>query len=119
MKQILMSLCGFVVAAGTWLAVMENVLKHDGYAGRTVMDVCIVAQAALTLLFLLVHGRAFFRRVVLVCAAAVMLLGISAIIRLSQSQHFEGFVLIIGAALIFEGALTWQQLLKRQPAPSL
>ena len=108
-----MTLCGFVVAAGAWLAVMENVLKHDGYGGRIVMDVCIAAQGALTLLFLLFQGRALFRRIVLVCAAAVMLLGISAIVRLSQSQHFEGFSLVIGTALIVEGALTLQQVLQR------
>src|SRR5579863_5737580 len=31
----------FTAAAGAWLALMEQMLKHSGYGGRTVIGICI------------------------------------------------------------------------------
>ncbi len=106
MKQILTALCAFAIAAGIWLAVMENILKHAGYAGRSAIAGCIVIQAAATLLSLFAGGRIVFRGAVITGAAAIALLGISAIVKTLDSSHFEGFVLIIGTALTLQGALS-------------
>jgi hypothetical protein len=106
LKQLLILMCLFAVAAGIWLAAMENILKHPGYAGRSVMDVCIAVQGIATLLFMLLNGPPLLRAVVIAGAAAITLLGGFAIARDLQAQHFEGFVLIIGSGLIVQGALT-------------
>ena len=49
-RKILIPFCVFGMIAGIWLGVMENILKHDGYAGRTVIAACIALQALITLL---------------------------------------------------------------------
>jgi hypothetical protein len=112
MKQLLILMCLFVVAAGTWLGVMENVLKHPGYAGRSVIAACIALEGLITLLFLLVNGRPMFRVLVMTGAAAMVLLGASATVSILRAEHFEGFVLLIGLALILQGALTFGVLLR-------
>jgi hypothetical protein len=114
MKQFLALLCLFVAAAGTWLGVMENVLKHEGYAGRSAVAVCIAFQAIATLIFLWLDGHPVFHRFLLMSAAVIALFGAWAILRILQSQHFEGFVLLIGLALVLQGALTVAVLLRRQ-----
>jgi hypothetical protein len=114
MKQFLVLLCLFAAAAGAWLGVMENVLKHDGYTGRTAIAVCIATQAVATLLCLLLHSRAVFRGLVLTGAAGIVLLGASALWRIGHAPHFEGFVFLIGSALILQGALTVPVLLRVQ-----
>ncbi len=114
MKLLLTFMCLFVLAAGTWLGVMEYILKHDGYAGRSAIAACITIQGLATLLFLLWHGRTVFRSVVLTGAIAVALLGASAVMRISRAPHFEGFVLLIGLALILQGALTMAVLLPKR-----
>ena len=106
MKQTLVLLCLFVAAAGVWLGVMENVLKHAGYAGRSAIAACITLQAILTLLYLGLNGRPAFRALVLMGALAIALFGASATINILRAQHFEGFVLLIGAALVLESTLT-------------
>ena len=45
MKQVLILVPLFLVAAGTWLGVMENILRHDGYAGRSVITTRMVSRA--------------------------------------------------------------------------
>ncbi len=111
LKQLLMLLCVFTVAAGVWLGAMENILKHQGYAGRSVIAACIAVQSLATLLVVLLRGGPAFRNLVLLGAAAMVLLGGSAILRLLKAQHFEGFVLIIGTALVVQGVLTVATLL--------
>jgi hypothetical protein len=96
----------FTAAAGVWLALMENILKHSGYAGRTAIAACIAIQSLATLLFLFLHGRSMFRAVVITGAAGVTILGASAINKILAASHFEGFVLVIGFALIAQGLLT-------------
>jgi hypothetical protein len=92
--------------AGVWLAVMENLLKHPGYPQRSAIAACIVIQGLATLLFLMWHGRATFRVIVLAGAVGAAVLGASAIIRDLNAPHFEGFVLLIGAALIVQGMMS-------------
>jgi hypothetical protein len=111
-KQVLILLCLFVAAAGIWLAVMENVLKHPGYAGRSTIAACIVVQGLATLLFLVFNGRAVFRGLVAAGAIGIVLLGASAVGRILRAPHFEGFVLLIGLTLMLEGLLTVMVLLR-------
>lgn len=106
MKAALTCISVFTAAAGVWLALMEHILKHAGYGERTVIATCIATQGLATLLLLLLDGRFVFRAVVLMGAVGVALLGASAIKRILDAPHFEGFVLLIGSALIVQGVLT-------------
>lgn len=110
MKQLLASLCLFTIAAAIWLIAMEHVLKHSGYAERSAIDACILVQSLGTLAILLFTGRTVLRTVILAGAAALLLLGVSAVFKILCAGHFEGFVLLIGLALILQGALTLRTL---------
>ena len=114
LRQVLTALCLFIVAAGIWLAVMENILKHNGYPGRSAVATCIVVQGLATLFALVIPGHAVFRAVVVTGAAGIVALGVWAVVRIWQSEHFEGFVLVIGLALIVQGSLTMLVLLRRR-----
>jgi hypothetical protein len=105
MRASLTWMSALTVLAGIWLAVMENILKHPGYAGRSAIAVGIVLQGLATVLCLMWQGRLVFRAIVLAGAVAVAVLGASAIIRILNAPHFEGFVLLIGAALIVQAML--------------
>jgi hypothetical protein len=106
MKQALVLMSLLIIATGTWLWVMENVLKHDGYRGRSVVAACIAMQGLATLLLVLLHRNAVLRGVVMIGAVAIILFGGSAILRILRAPHFEGFVLLAGLALILQGGLT-------------
>jgi hypothetical protein len=106
LNQLLMVATVFIVAAGVWLAIMENLLKHAGYPERTLIAASIVIQGVATLLLLLVGGRRLFRAFVAIGATALTLLGASAIRGILERPHFEGFVLLIGSALVVQGFLT-------------
>jgi hypothetical protein len=106
MKVALTWMSVFTAAAGVWLAVMEDILKHAGYGERTAIAACIVIQGLATLLLLLLDGRLIFRAFVLMGALGVAMLGVSAIKRTLDAPHFEGFVLLIGSALIVQCVLT-------------
>ncbi|MGA8029656.1 MAG: permease prefix domain 2-containing transporter [Bryobacteraceae bacterium] len=119
LKQMLILMSLFIMAAGTWLGVMENILKHDGYVARSVIAVCIVIQGLATLLVVLLRGGTVLRIVVTTGGAVMVWLGVSAILKMLRSEHFEGFVLIIGVALVLQGGLAVATLLMpphRHPA---
>jgi hypothetical protein len=103
MRASLTWLSVFTALAGAWLAVMENILRHPGYAGRSVVAGCIVIQGLATILFLMWQSRPVFRVIVLAGAVGVAVLGVAAILRILNAAHFEGFVLIIGTALVIQG----------------
>jgi hypothetical protein len=105
MRASLTWMSALIALAGVWLAVMENVLKHPGYPGRSLIAVCIVIQGLATVLLMMWQGRLIFRVIVLAGAVAVAVLGAAAIIRILNAPHFEGFVLLIGAALIVQGMM--------------
>lgn len=94
-----------ITLAGIWLGIMEQLLKHPGYAARSVVAAAIATQGLATIFFLMWHGQRIFRALVLAGAMGVVVLGASAVIRMLNAAHFEGFVLLIGAALMVQGVL--------------
>ena len=105
MRASLTWMCMITALAGAWLAVMESILRHPGFAGRLAIAACIVVQGIATVLFLMLHGRSIFRALVLAGAVGAAVLGAAAVIRVLNAPHFEGFVLLIGAALVAQGIL--------------
>jgi len=115
LKRLLTWICLFAIAAGIWLGGMENILRHDGYAARSALAAFLAIQAVATLLFLWSNrAGSVLRILVMAGAAAIILLGASATLRILRAQHFEGFVLIIGLALVLQGALTLAALLPQR-----
>lgn len=113
-KGTLLAISFFNVAAGTWLGVMEQILRHTGFGGRSIIAACVVVQAALTAAVLLWRRYSLMRYTVEVGAVALVGLGISALYGMLTAKHFEGYVLIIGSALIVQGLLTFFALLPRR-----
>lgn len=113
-RMALIFASAFASLAGAWLAVMENLLRHDGYGTRTVVALFIAVQGLATLLFMLRSARRFWIATLSPGAAGVTMIGAIAIWRILHSSHFEGFVLIIGAVLIVQGALTMAMLFRRR-----
>ncbi len=105
MRASLTWISALTALAGVWLAVMEIILKRPGYPGRSAIAACIVIQGLATVLFLMLHGRAIFRLFIQAGAVGVAVLGAVAIVRILNAPHFEGFVLLIGAALIVQGLM--------------
>jgi hypothetical protein len=91
--------------SGAWLLVMENLLRHAGYAGSSAVAVYIIVQSLATVLFLVGQSRPLFRLMLQAGALGLVLLGGAAIIRILSTSHFEGFVLLIGTALVLQGIL--------------
>ena len=106
LKRPLMGISLFTAAAGVWLAVMENILQHAGYAGRTVIAAWMTMQGVATLLLPMLDGRAILRALLAAGAVALGLFGAAAVERILEAPHFEGFVLLIGCALVTQGLLT-------------
>jgi len=105
-KALLTGMCALTAVAAVWLAVMENVLRHPGYVGRSAIAACIVIQGLSTVGFLMWHGGPLSRTLVQASAAGIAILGAAAVIRITNAPHFEGFVLLIGTALMVQGILT-------------
>ncbi len=106
MKSTLLIVCFFTLAAMIWLGIMEIVLHHPGSSLRMWLDFLLASQSLSTLLFLIFrrHGRIqIFLRI---CGFLIAIFGISAVVSILKAAHFEGYVLLIGLALILQGALT-------------
>lgn len=87
MKLALTLMSLFTSAAGAWLAFMEQMLKHSGYGGRTLIGVCIAMEGIATVLFVMLHGRTIYRALILTGAIAVGLLGVSAVWCVSSKRR--------------------------------
>ena len=106
MRTLVGALCVFTAAAAAWLVVMETVLHHPAYAQRIVIDTLIGIQSVATLSMIgRVRGRAA-RTAAGVGAAALFLIGLQAVRSNLTGTHFEGFAVVIGAALVIQGAIT-------------
>lgn len=91
---------------GCWLLTMEQLLQHPGYGERTAIATCITLQALGTLLVLVFGGGSILRVLIAFSALSMALFGAFSIERMLHSQHFEGFVLVSGFALVAHGLMT-------------
>jgi hypothetical protein len=109
----------FTAACGVWLGFMEQVLKHPGYTGRMAVGAYIAFEGLATFLLIMFNGRAIYRAFVAMVATSIAILGVAAINKTLQAPHFEGFVLLIGSALVIQGLLTLAVLLRARASNTL
>lgn len=119
MRLIVNAVCSFTAAACLWLAVMFVVLHRPGFERGVLMSLLFVAQSlgALAVLNQWVAG-ALWRAVGLAGAAAIVWSGGNVVAKTLNGPHFEGFALLIGAALVLQGLLTAHQLITSGFTPS-
>jgi hypothetical protein len=108
----LVSLAGLAMALSCgWFATMELFLRHTGYGWRFLVVAAIVAEGALTIAVFehLVEATAALRWPLTAGAAATAILGWWVVAEdlarpgIPERPHFEGYLLIIGMALIAYG----------------
>lgn len=106
MRIVLTSLCLFCVAASIWLGIMENVLRHPGFLGRTLIAAFIALQSGAAI-FGISAPRSFGWRVVMMMGSvAVFAIGINALMKVTNAPHFEGYAAVIGFACVLQGIFT-------------
>jgi hypothetical protein len=105
LRNGLLALSFFTLLCGCWLAYMEFVLQHDGYASRSGMDLGVAAVGLATIMGRLLHVGARGERWLWIGALALIAIGGSAFAQDAAAGHFEGFVLIISVALVAQGTL--------------
>ena len=103
--RILFPVSLFTLASTTWLAVMEVILRHPGYATRTTTALCMALICLATLLVRALHLGTRAERILWMGAIALIGVGVNALVHLARATHFEGFVLIISVALLLQGVL--------------
>lgn len=108
MRILLRLVCGFTILASTWLTTMYFFLQHPGYEQRAAISAGFVLAGLITLASLqLARPPAWLQALVAIGAIALIYEGSSAINAvLRPNAHFEGYALVIGAALAVQGVLT-------------
>ena len=105
MGKVLMALSAVVLACACWLAVMETILRHEGYAGRIAEALGIGAICAATILVKMLHAGLVVERWLWLGAGTLIVLGATAFLHNERAAHFEGFVMVISLLLLTQGEL--------------
>lgn len=105
MKRTLVSVSFFTLAAACWLTVMEFVLRHPGFLSRVSISVSIALNSLATIAILVSKSGARGERWLWAGALIVIGIGGQAFLRNAWGAHFEGFVFLISAVLLFQGVL--------------
>lgn len=115
-RTLLAGVACFTIAASGWLVAMALVRHRPGYATLVGLGLLFVLQSLLTLGFLVGRFLGPGARIVLVSGAAgLAAVGARAIAVNVARPHFEGYAVIIGAALVLQGLLTLSSICIRPP----
>lgn len=119
MRTLTNLVCAFGVLACGWLAVMFVVLHRLGFERGAAISGLFVLQSLLALAMVnhILQATAW-RLVTLAGAAGIIWAGSRAVAVTLAAQHFEGYALLIGIALILQGLLTSHQLIPIRPGSS-
>ena len=98
-------LCAFTALCAGWLGAMDLRL-HRGFAGQMVIAATILSQALLTLAALRFRRYATLRYVSMLGCLALLFLAGKVLVGLFRGADFEGYILIIALALVFQCLLT-------------
>ncbi len=105
MGKALMTLSAVVLACACWLAVMETILRHEGYAGRIAEAAGIAAICSATILVKMLHAGVVVERWLWLGAGTLIVLGTTAFLHNERAAHFEGFAMVISLLLMAQGVL--------------
>jgi hypothetical protein len=105
MTKGLLMLSAAVLACSCWLAAMETILRHPGYAGRVAEAVGIAAICAATILAKMLHAGVVIERWLWLGAGMLIVLGATAFLHNERASRFEGFVMVISLLLVAQGVL--------------
>lgn len=107
-RILLRLICGFTILASSWLTTMYFVLRHSGYQKGAAISAGFVLAGLITLASLqLARPPAWLQTLVAIGAIGLIYAGSSAVNAvLRPNAHFEGYALVIGAALAVQGVLT-------------
>src|SRR5579871_1477054 len=101
MRNLLAACCVFTIAASCWIATMAAVMHREGYGTQIGLALFLVLESALTLAVLAHALRALWARLAVVAGAtAITGVGIRAVDLNLTRPHFEGYAVVIGAALV-------------------
>ncbi len=115
--RLLAAFCVFTALSGTWLGIMDLVLKHP--ANHEIISVTIVLQALLTLGAIALRDSWRLRVLALGGSAGILYLGLGALVGVLTGTHFEGYILLIALGLILQALLTILTLMRRPTPPEL
>lgn len=110
-SSILSVFCIFTVLAGAWLGSMDFLLKHPGYLDREWIALTIVGQGVLTLIALYSKTR-LLKIMAIIGTFSILWLASKAFYGVTHNPHFEGYIVLIAAALVIQSALTWLSMLQ-------
>jgi hypothetical protein len=108
MKRSLICLCFLTLAASVCFGVMEiflrqkTVLYHPGSDVRIIWAIMLATASIITILYLVLPGYRLLRILLSLGAVAMLSFGISAILVVIRSIHFEVYFLLYGVALILQ-----------------
>jgi hypothetical protein len=107
MRALLIAVCGLTLVATAWLGVMSVVLHHPGFE-RVALTAALFALQSLLVIGVAGGwlGGSAWRVLSFMGAAAVAWTGVRAILANLSSNHFEGYVLVIGVLLVLQALLT-------------
>jgi hypothetical protein len=105
MGKMLLLVSLFTLACACWLAFMETVLRHPGYAERIGVALAIVLICMATILARMLHVGFRGERWLWLGAAVLIAVGGQAFLRNARAAHFEGFVFVISIVLVLQGVL--------------
>jgi hypothetical protein len=117
MQTMYSILAVFTAACLAWFTVMEMILRHPGFQVRACVAVGLGLLSIAPLVIRRLHLSQFLPWTRL---AALPLIGIGAFAftRNAIAEDFEGYIMVISAALVFEGVLMMTVLGRQQRPPT-
>ena len=111
MRTVLAVVCSFTVLLTVYLSLSLAILHppRANYQQWFVVAPLFLVQSVLTLAAIFGSGRAstgWIRGLLVAGGAAVIWVGASAVSATVAGPHFEGYAVVLGSALVVQGALT-------------
>jgi len=107
-KTALAAICAFTLLATAYLTASLLILRppRANYQQWFLVATLIIAQGTLTLFALYSAGAKNLRYVVVTGGLVVACVGALSIYSTLSGPHFEGYALVLGSAMVLQGALT-------------
>jgi hypothetical protein len=121
-SPVLTMLCLFTASCGLWLGAVDLAHRSAGYAGREFIAVQIVLQSIVALGAVHLHRvGSVFKPFAVIGSLGLMWRGGQSIIAALRGRDVEGYVILIGLALIVQAILTLKALSfdRAQPQPNV